>query len=616
MIKKLRRRYVITNMILLSCTLMVALAILFGVLYRYQVESSYSTMNELLKESELPPSAPPKEHNRPDPTANDAAADQPSVVLLAEESQGGNDQWWQNNPYWGNPAFMPPPYWMPPFDPNQLPPWMQQNPGQENSQQPNDPNQNQGQNPWEGWWGGQNPPQEQSQAEPEPPKQSESGENRRNDDRNRRTESSRQEQPRRQEHSQPGSEQTTTAPPAELTTTEAATTHETTKTTASTTKKQTTTSASKTTAKTTASTSAETTTTEAVVAMDEGHFIPDAYVAKIDGDGNIESYAGNADQQPGEEHFKRVHHAMDSIRKKGSESGTIELDDVPYRYLYQKDDSGSYHLVLMNRTLEISSLTKMLILFAVLAIIGLIAMFGLSNLLASWTVTPIADAWEKQKQFVADASHELKTPLAVISANTEVILANPAQQVQDQKKWLNYIQSETMRMSKLITNLLTVARMDQKNQPAKTADPLPLSETVSNICLVFEPVVYEHGKTLNTVIQRNVRMQADEDNIKQLLSILLDNAILHSVPKAEITVSLSKDAQNKIRLSVANTAEDIPQEQLVHLFDRFYRLDTEGSPNGSGLGLSIAKSIVQQMNGSLTVTSENRTVTFVAAFSS
>ena len=616
MIKKLRRRYVITNMILLSCTLMVALAILFGVLYRYQVESSYSTMNELLKESELPPSSPPKKPNRSDPTVNDAMGDQPSVVPLAEESGGGNDQWWQNNPYWGNPAFMPPPYWMPPFDPNQLPPWMQQNPGQENSQQGNDQNQNSGQNPWEGWWGGgQNPPQEQSQAEQEPPKQSESRNDRRNDERERKTESSRPEQPRRQEHNQPDREQTTDLT-EEVTTTAAASSSETTQTTASTTKKQTTTAASKTTVKTTASTT-ETTTTEAVVAMDEGHFIPDAYVAKIDGDGNIESYAGNADKKhSGEDHFKRVHHAMDSIRKKGSESGTIELDDVPYRYLYQKDDSGSYHLVLMNRTLEISSLTKMLILFAVLAIVGLIAMFGLSNLLASWTVTPIAAAWEKQKQFVADASHELKTPLAVISANTEVILANPAQQVQDQQKWLNYIQSETMRMSKLITNLLTVARMDQKNQPAEAAKPLPLSETVSNICLVFEPVIYEHGKTLNTVIQRNVQMQADEDNIKQLLSILLDNAILHSVPKAEITVSLSKDAQNKIRLSVANTAEDIPQEQLVHLFDRFYRLDTEGSPNGSGLGLSIAKSIVQQMNGTLTVTSENRTVTFVATFQS
>ena len=108
--------------------------------------------------------------------------------------------------------------------------------------------------------------------------------------------------------------------------------------------------------------------------------------------------------------------------------------------------------------------------------------------------------------------------------------------------------------------------------------------------------------------------RAEEDNVKQLLSILMDNAVLHSVPKAEINVTLSKDAQGKIVLAVSNTAKNIPQEKLSHLFDRFYRIDTEGSPTGSGLGLSIAKSIVHQMGGKLTVTSENRLVTFVAAF--
>jgi signal transduction histidine kinase len=209
----------------------------------------------------------------------------------------------------------------------------------------------------------------------------------------------------------------------------------------------------------------------------------------------------------------------------------------------------------------------------------------------------------------------LKTPLAVISANTEVILTNPEETVSGQSKWLGYIQSETMRMSKLITMLLSAARMDNSKNERVRPEPINLSETVANICLVFEPVVYEHCKKMSTVIQRNLTLRADQDDIRQLLSILMENAVLHSTPNADITVSLSEDAQNKIRLSVANTAKDIPPEQLAHLFDRFYRVDTEGSPNGSGLGLSIARSIVRQNGGNLTVSSENNLVTFVAVLS-
>ena len=364
---------------------------------------------------------------------------------------------------------------------------------------------------------------------------------------------------------------------------------------------------------TTASSAVSTsTTTAALVPVDEGHFVPDALVAQIGDDGSIESFAGNDSDGTDEEHIRKVHHAMDAVRERGAESGTIEIDDTSYRYLYQTDASGTAHLVLLDRTLEVSTLSRLLVLFFFITIAGLAGMFFLSMMLANWTVTPIATAWEKQKQFVADASHELKTPLAVISANTEVVRANPQESVAGSSKWLNYIQSETMRMSKLITSLLSVARMDQNSSAKNQVEPISLSEIVSNSCMVFDPIVFEHGKTLNSVIQKHVTIRAEEDNVKQLLSILLDNAVLHSVPNAQITVSLSKDAQGKIRLAVSNTAKDIPQEQLSHLFDRFYRVDTEGSPNGSGLGLSIAKSIVQQMGGTLTVTSENQLVTFLA----
>ena len=348
-----------------------------------------------------------------------------------------------------------------------------------------------------------------------------------------------------------------------------------------------------------------------VVPIQEGQYVPNAMIAQTDGNGNVSAYAGlsnSADEA--EDNFNIVSNAWDKIRKTGSQQGVVSSGDYEWRYM--RAPNGM--LVLLDRTPELSMIRKLISIFLLIALFGIIVMFFVSWQLANWSVSPISVAWEKQKQFVADASHELKTPLAVISANTEVVLANPRASVSGQSKWLNYIQSETMRMSKLISSLLSIARMDQPENSADESTVISLSDTVSNICLQFEPMIFENGKTLNTVIQRKVTIKAEEDNVKQLLSILLDNAVLHSVPKAQITVSLSKDTQGKIRLAVANTAKDIPKEQLEHLFDRFYRVDTEGSPNGSGLGLSIAKSIVHQMGGKISVTSENQLVTFTAVF--
>ena len=622
MIKKLKRRYLITNMILLSATLLIALGILFAVLYRSQVESSYVMMNELLDGSELPEPPPHREEAEPQSDAVENGVIVPLSATVTTDSvsptrredpppywqfdDSDSDDWsFQPGDPWGNP------WWNPWEDPRHDPKKNEDSDDlddDENSYDERRDRDDEEMPPPPGEWQGNVPPEfSRTGSQPAETRQTQT---------TAMTQDSRFDQSRRSDPppGQPGESSQTTAPTEAPVTSASGT--QTTRTT--------TVTASATTAATTTGTTAvqgvvsskDETTTEPAVKGGEGHYVPDAFVARVDKDGNIESYAGNSHKPPkeGESEFSQVHHAMDKIRGKGEGSGTIEIGETPYRYLYKKDQSGSYHLVLMDRTLEVSTLTKMLVIFVLLALVGLACMLGLSSLLANWTVTPIATAWEKQKQFVADASHELKTPLAVISANTEVILANPADHVADQGKWLSYIQSETMRMSKLITNLLTVARMDSDSARLQSTEPLKFSETVANVCLQFEPVIFEHGKTLNTVIQRNVMLRAEEDNVRQLLSILLDNAVLHSVPKAQITVSLSKDTQGMVRLAVANTAKDIPAEQLAHLFDRFFRVDTEGSPNGSGLGLSIAKSIVHQMGGTLTVTSENQLVTFVATF--
>ena len=654
MIKKLRRRYLATNMAILSCTLLVGLAVLFGVLYHSEVSSSYSVMQEMMDERMQPgngthepppggsvqngePPEPPADGERPpEPPEGDwqgsispsAMTDLPELMPLEypyptetvaafDEDDDDNDTddtddncdwcWWQWG--YGSSNLVPPPFWDFRDPENSWNPWQDHDPHKRNGQDSDD-NQEE-ESYYDPNW---RPPDERNRDdfEDQPPipgsstaVTSATGVTSRTTA-SSTTPVSRQSDQQREDEQAPPPPPSSDTPPTSSSTSSASSTS----TTQSTSAAAVVTSAS-TQSATSSTVSSTTTTTTALVPVSEGHFVPDAFVAKIGDDGSIESYAGNDANATDEDDFRTVHSAMDEVKKRGEGSGTVEVNDTSYRYLYQKDENGAAHLVLLDRTLEISTLSRLLLLFFFITLLGLVGMFFLSMLLANWTVTPIATAWEKQKQFVADASHELKTPLAVISANTEVVLANPQESVAGSSKWLSYIQSETMRMSKLITNLLSVARMDQSG--AKTAaDPISLSDLVTNTCMVFDPIVFEHGKTLNTVIQKNVSIRAEEDNIRQLLSILLDNAVLHSVPQAQITVSLSQDAQGKIRFAVANTANDIPKEQLAHLFDRFYRVDTVGSPNGSGLGLSIAKSIVHQMGGTLTVTSENQLVTFLA----
>lgn len=657
MIQKLKRRYLITNMALLSGTLLVCLAVLFGFLYHAEISFSYSVMQEMIQDTKMPDSPEMQESAEPTlfqmtpehiPLDNQSSdcecynwkneqnassdaendSDNPHYsnreYLDGNTSESSSDQnnYWQppgqyipsdNNQYWNpNPQqpqwpVYPWPVYPWPVYPWPVYPWMvpnnpdwqwdpNQHPDITTPEQPNttpsEPAYTEPQKPEPDI---EHNPEHSKQPEipqepeiqPQKPLQTKPHDTEHNHETHSETclpETNRSETSRTEAEDQTSNQsstQTTTVPLASA-----------------------------------PIVSSEIQMVPQLVPVQEGQYIPDAFIAELDHDGNIASYSSNHTNTSDGEQFNTVHHAINEVKRRGSNAGVIEVGDTSYRFMYKPDDAGNLRLVLLNRTLEISTLNRLLFIFLLITVLGLLLMFGISNKLANWTVQPTAIAWEKQKQFVADASHELKTPLAVISANTEVILANPHESVADQNKWLSYIQSETMRMSKLVSNLLSVARMDNTSGKTDTLGPLPLSETVSNICLLFEPIIYENGKTLNTVIQRNVMLIAEEDNIKQLLSILLDNAILHSLPKAQITVSLSKDVQGKIRLSVANTAKDIPQEQLAHLFDRFYRLDRESSPNGSGLGLSIARSIVRQMGGTLQVTSENQLVTFVAVFAS
>ncbi len=323
-------------------------------------------------------------------------------------------------------------------------------------------------------------------------------------------------------------------------------------------------------------------------------------------DAIIYNYCENEDNEAVK---KAVHTIVDS----GKNKGTISINTTQFRYLLQDNTIRNlgFELIFLDRTIEISTVNRLLFIFIIIGSIGLIVIFGLSVILANWTIKPVEKAWDQQKQFVADASHELKTPLTVISANTDVILASPDDLVKNQTKWLNYIKTETTRMSKLVANLLCIAKYDA-NQIKTIIQNFDLSNVISSICLLFEPLVFENGKILESEIQPGISFNGDEDKIKQLINILLDNALKYSSDNGKILVSLSTDKQNKICIDISNSSDTIPKEKLDKIFDRFYRIDDSRNrkTGGSGLGLNIAKTIVENHHGTISVKSENNITTF------
>ena len=303
-----------------------------------------------------------------------------------------------------------------------------------------------------------------------------------------------------------------------------------------------------------------------------------------------------------------AHAAAENILSKGNQKGIISVDGISYRYEMRDKDSGKV-IVLLDRTNEISTMARLLVILAGIFALSLVVLFLLSVLLSKWAVTPIEDAWNRQRVFFSNASHELKTPLAVISANLDVITSNPDETVAEQGKWFGYIRSEADKMSRLINEMLYIAREERTDSKTVMAE-LDLSEAAEGACLAMEAVTFEKGKTLITDIEPNVTVKGDKESLTRTINILIDNAVSHSSEHSEITVRLKK-SRGKAKLTVENQGKPIPKEDLQRIFDRYYRTDASRSRDtgGFGLGLAIAKTVAEKHGGSITAESdENRMV--------
>lgn len=279
-----------------------------------------------------------------------------------------------------------------------------------------------------------------------------------------------------------------------------------------------------------------------------------------------------------------------------------DLPGLNLSYLFRERDSRRFFAFADNQIISSTFQTQLFtsLLICALALTGF---YLISRFLAKLSLEPVEQSWERQRQFVADASHELKTPLTVILANTDILQSHPSASVESQSKWIGYIQDEAARMKRLVDDLLFLAKSDSP-QILPSLVPLQLDQIVTGSLLPFESVAFEAGVTLTEEITSNIVIQGNEEQLRRLVVILLDNAVKYAGTSGIVSVRLDR-MQERPRLSVHNTGPAIPPEQLSHLFERFYRIDTsrDRSKGGYGLGLSIAKSIVDGHRGKLTVTS-------------
>ena len=293
-----------------------------------------------------------------------------------------------------------------------------------------------------------------------------------------------------------------------------------------------------------------------------------------------------------------------AVAKKGRGKGF----SGDYRYLGIPQDSGT-RWIFLNRERELSTFRTFLWTGVGISAAGFFMVFLLLMPLSARIVRPIAQSYEKQKQFITDAGHELKTPITIIRADTDVLLEDlPG------SEWIADIRTQTERLSSLTNDLIYLSRMEEEGAKPQMLD-FPLSDVVSDETQPFQSVAVTQNKTFSADIQPMLTLCGDEKSIRKLVSILLDNAMKYSPEGGSIALSLKRTGRQTV-LSVTNTAENLEKGSQDQLFDRFYRADASrnSETGGFGLGLAIAKAVVESHKGKIRANSDGASLTVEATF--
>ena len=322
-----------------------------------------------------------------------------------------------------------------------------------------------------------------------------------------------------------------------------------------------------------------------------------------------EVYSGGTIRLSGSSYYnlqdeEMVLHIVQAALEREDDSGV--LGDYSLRYL-RRIGVVSVRIAFTDCTMEQATMRSLLLRSGLVALAALAVLAGLSYCLAGLVVGPVKRAWQEQKQFVSDASHELKTPLTVILSSSE--LAAEEQDMQRTKQYVEGIHAESLRMKALVEDMLTLARTESGTRPETEA--VDLSDTVLESVLAFEPVAFESGRELVYDIQPELTVMGSGVQLRRLTDILLDNAVKYAAEGTPIRLLLRQEGRCAA-LRVENRGETIPAEKLRHIFDRFYRADESRSGGeGFGLGLAIAQSIAQSHGGSIGCASEEGVTRFI-----
>lgn len=289
--------------------------------------------------------------------------------------------------------------------------------------------------------------------------------------------------------------------------------------------------------------------------------------------------------------LEHVEKLCEEAEAEGERVGVLE--EYGLRYCFSRSRFGEC-VVFADMSSEKATLSNLVRTCLIIGAVSLAAFLLISVFLAKWAVRPVERAWEQQRQFVADASHELKTPLTVILTNAE-LLSSPTAEEGAKKQYAENILTMAGQMRGLVGSLLELARVEN-GAVKKSMEPLDLTALINDAALPFEPLFFERGLELETNAAPGVRVRGSAAHLRQVAEILLDNALKYAAP-GRVTVELKKQGRHAL-LSVASPGEPMSKAELTDIFKRFYRADRARAMNESyGLGLPIASGIVEEHGG-------------------